>query len=347
VRLDFEGTRFTLALPNFPLTYARVSMSRFPFHSAPLLAAVGLFLSFTAVMRGQEVLDGIAAVVNNEVVTFSQVRELVASKEKAAKDAYKGEELMAKIKEIRLAAINDLIDRQLILQEFKSKAFQIPDYFLDERVTTIVREEFGGDRSAFIRTLAAQGFTVERFKQLEKDKIIVQEMRRQAIKGNVAISDAKISEYYKLHAEEYGTPEQLKLRTITLRRSGANDAKQRMAEEIRSKIVGGAEFGDLARMYSEDDKQEAYGDWGWIDRRTLNESLSKSAFALKAGEVSKVIELGGSYYLLYAEAKKSATVKPLKEVHDDIEKGLMQLERQKLQSDWIGKLRKKAFIKMF
>lgn len=322
-------------------------MSRLPFRPTPLLAAVALILALMAPLRAQEVLDGIAAVVNNEVVTFSQVRELVASKERAAKDTYKGEELMAKVKEIRLAAINDLIDRLLILQEFKGKQFQIPDYFLDERVTTIIREEFGGDRSAFIRTLAAQGFTLERFRQLEKDKIIVQEMRRQAIKGSVAVSDPRIAEYYKTHAEDYGTPEQLKLRTITIRRTGNNEAKRKMAEEIREKIMGGAEFGDLARMYSEDDKQEAYGDWGWVDRRTLNESLSKAAFALKAGEVSKVIELGGSYYLLYAEAKKPATVKPLKDVRDEIEKGLIQLERQKQQADWLAKLRKKAYIKMF
>ena len=182
---------------------------------------------------------------------------------------------------------------------------------------------------------------------MEKDKIIVQEMRRQAIKGSVAVSEPKILEYYNLHSEEYGAPEQLKLRTITIRRTGNNDSKRKMTEEIREKIIGGAEFGDLARMYSEDDKQEAYGDWGWIDKKTLNESLSKAAFALKAGEVSKVIELAGSYYLLYAEAKKPATVKPLKDVHDEIEKGLTQLERQKQQSDWLAKLRKKAFIKMY
>ena len=313
----------------------------------PLLAAAALVFSVAGPARGQEVLDGIAAVVNNEVVTFSQVRELVASKEKAAKDTYRGEELVAKIKEIRLAAINDLIDRQLILQEFKSKGFQIPDYFIEERVATIVREEFGNDRAAFIRTLAAQGFTLERFRELEKDKIIVQEMRRQAIKGSPSVTDAQIAEYYREHAEEYGSAEQLKLRTITIRRNPYNDSKRKQTEEIREKIMGGAEFGDLARMYSEDDKQEAYGDWGWIDRRTLNESLSKSAFALKAGEVSKVIELAGSYYLLYAEAKKPAQIKPLSEVKADIEKGLLQLERQKQQAQWLARLRKKAFIKMF
>ncbi len=323
-------------------------MSRLPFRHTLILAAAALSISLAGRASAQEVLDGIAAVVNNEVVTFSQVRELVASKEKSAKDTYKGEELVAKIKEIRLAAINDLIDRQLILQEFKSKGFQIPDYFIDERVTTIVRDEFGNDRSAFIRTLAAQGFTLERFRELEKDKIIVQEMRRQAIKGKPEVSDAQIAEYYKTHSDDYGTPEQLKLRTITLRRNPHNDSKSKQMQEIREKIVGEkAEFGDLARMYSEDDKQEAYGDWGWIDKRTLNESLSKSAFALKAGEVSRVIELAGSYYLLYAEAKKPAVTKPLKDVKDEIEKGLLQLERQKMQTVWLAKLRKKAYIKMY
>jgi parvulin-like peptidyl-prolyl isomerase len=65
------------------------------------------------------VLDGIAAVVNDDVVTFSQVREVVGSRERAARETLKGEQLVEKIKEIRLQAINDLIDRQLILQEFK------------------------------------------------------------------------------------------------------------------------------------------------------------------------------------------------------------------------------------
>src|SRR5258708_36339879 len=90
----------------------------------------------------QDVLNGIAAVVNDEVITFSQVRELVGAKEQSARQQLKGEELVEKIKEIRLQAINDLIDRQLILQEVKKQKFQIPDYFINDRVSTIIREEF-------------------------------------------------------------------------------------------------------------------------------------------------------------------------------------------------------------
>ncbi len=301
-------------------------------------------------VRGQEVLDGIAAEVasggQKEVVTFSQVRELVGPKEKQAHDTLKGNDLVEKIKEIRLAAINDLIDRTLIIQEFKTKGFTIPEYFIDERVQSIIKDEFGGDRQAFLRTLAAQGYTLEKFREFQQDMIIVQEMRKQAVKGVNAVSDAKINDYYKEHVEEYSQPEQIKLRMIVIH-GVDNDSRHKMIDEIRQKIVDGAEFGDLARMYSEDSTQESYGDWGWVDRKKLNESLTKIAFALKPGEISHVITLGDSYYLLYCEAKKAPTVKPLKDVRDEIEKVLMQTERQQQQQEWLQKLRRKAYIKMF
>ena len=305
-------------------------------------------LATVCVAAAQEVLDGIAAVVNSEVITFSQVRELVAPKERAAREQYKGQELVEKVKEVRLAAINDLIDRQLILQEFKKNKFQLPEYVIDERINAVVRDEFGGDRSAFTRTLAAQGYTLEKFKQQQRDIVIVQEMRRSALKGmSVTVPEAKIAEDYRAHLEDYTSEEQIKLRMIVVKKSLSGEGKRKMIDEIREKITGGAEFADLARMYSEDTTQESGGDWGWINRRTLNESLTKLAFSLKPGQVSEVVELGGNYYLLFMEAKKATTTKPLKEVHDEIEKRLLQQERQKAQQEWLLKLRKKAFVKMF
>ncbi len=40
-----------------------------------------------------------------------------------------------------------------------------------------------------------------------------------------------------------------------------------MAEELRQKVLGGADFDKLAQMYSEDSTQDTGGDWGWIDQR--------------------------------------------------------------------------------
>jgi len=322
------------------------------FHPLASLCVLALFAAAPPVARGQEVLDGIAAVVNNDVITFRQVREMVGPKEQAAHQQLKGEALNEKVKEIRLQAVNDLIDRQLILQEFKSmqsKGASIPDHVLDEHISTIIREEFGNDRSAFIRTLAADGLTLDKFRQMELDKIIVQAMRSQLVKPNVIVPEPKIEEFYKKNIEQFSSEEQIHLRLLLIKgKDQDGNDRRKTIEEIRQKIAGGAAFEDLARLYSDDSAtQDSGGDMGWINRRVLSESLSKSAFSLKPGEMSKIIELGGNYYLLFCEARKPQITKSLAQVHDDIEKALIQSERQKAQEEWVAKLRKKAFIKIY
>jgi peptidyl-prolyl cis-trans isomerase SurA len=303
--------------------------------------------------QGQELLSGIAAVVNNDVITFNDLRELVGPKEKAARDTLTGQALVEKVKEIRLAALNDLINRQLILQEFKElqkkNGANIPPHIIDEHVETIVREQFGGDRSAFVRTLSAQGLTLERFRQMEEERIIVQAMRGQHLKESAIIPEADIRKYYDQHLADYTSADEMKLRMLVMKKSASgDDNRKKMMQEIRQKIVGGAAFSDLARMYDEDDShQESGGDWGWINRGVLSESLSKAAFSLKAGEISPIIELGGNYYLLYCEAKKPGISKSFTEVRGEIEKTLAQQDRQKGQDAWLAKLRKKAYVKIF
>jgi peptidyl-prolyl cis-trans isomerase SurA len=303
-------------------------------------------------LRAQaEVVDGIAAVVNGEVITYSQVRELIGTRERALRDAYSGEELANKIKETRLAALRDLIDRQLILQEFKGKDLNIPDYLIDDRVKTIVREEFGGDRAAFVRTLKSQGYTVTKFKEVEKDKIIVQAMRQTFIKDDFIISPTQIQNYYDKNKAGYSSPEQIKLRMIVLREGGGDGlpgGEAAMAEEIRGKLVDGTSFDTLAQMYSEDEvTRDTGGDWGWIDKKTLSEPLTNAAFALRAGEISEVLNLGNSYYIMMVEARKNSAVKSITDVRDEIEQNLIQQEKGKRVQQWLDGLRENAYIKIF
>jgi parvulin-like peptidyl-prolyl isomerase len=330
---------------------------------ALLLPGVSLLLSplGRCAVRAEEpqVLNGLAAVVNNDPITFSQVRELVGAQEESAKRNFKGAQLIEEIKRIRLAALNQLIDQQLILQEFKKlekeKGAAIPPHVIEEHVDTIIREQFGNDRSAFIRTLAATGLTQEKFKEMEREKIIIQAMRSQALKGtgngftSGIVAEPRIREYYQKNKEAYTSEEQMHLRMLVLRKSvGEGSPRRKMMEEIREKVIAGAAFADLARMYDEGSSDQANrGDWGWISKRTLNETLTREAFKLKPGQVSQIIDIDGNYYLLYCEARKPEVSKPLKEVHEEIEKKLMQEDRQKLQQQWLAKLRSKAFIKIF
>jgi peptidyl-prolyl cis-trans isomerase SurA len=322
-------------------------------------AAVFFALMWTladqALTQRVEVIDGIAAIVNNDVVTISQVRDLIGARERSLREIYSGAELENKLKEMRLSAIKDLIDRQLILQEFKKmqeKGATIPDYIVDDRIQAIIRQEFGGDRSAFVRTLQAQGYTLTQFKAIEREKIVIQAMRQQKVDNNFVISPTQIQAYYEKNKQAYATPEQVKLRMIVIREGSSGDvpdigSKRELAEEIREKVAKGAEFDRMAEMYSEDETtQQIGGDWGWIERNTLNEKLTDVAFSLRPGEVSPVIGIDNTYYIIMVEAKRNATVKPIGDVRDEIEKNLIQQERTKAQERWLDTLRQKAYIKI-
>ena len=326
------------------------------FHKTLLLTLLASLSAVQVSLNGaEEVVNGIAAVVNGEVVTFSQVRELVGAQERSAAETYQGDELQKRIKDLRQQAIKDLIDRALILQEFKKKEFNIPAYIVDDSVNHIIRQEFGGDRTAFVKTLQAQGYTMARFRNTEKEKITVQAMRQSKTSDNVIVSPLKIREYYNQHSAAYTTPAQVKLRMIVLKQGATSGdapadpsvSKAQMAAEIREKLTGGAEFDRLAQMYSEDSTSDSGGDWGWVERKTLNDNLAKVAFSLKPGEISAVIPRDNAYYILMVEAVKPASTKPLSEVQQEIVAALTQEEKLKGQERWLKELRANAYIRIF
>ena len=315
----------------------------------PLLLTV--ILAFFAPITGwaaeTQVLDGVAAMVNEDVVTFSQVRELTGALESSLRTNFSGNALTERIKEVRLRALNDLIDRQLILQEFKKMKGQIPPHAIDDRVNAIIREEFGGDRSAFLRTIAAQGFTLDRIRKMEEDKIIVQAMRSREVKNEPLIPPGAVESYYRQHIQEWTTNDQVKLRMIKITPGSDPAKKRKMIQEIREKLVRGADFGDLAKVYSEDSTQDKGGDWGWIKHGDLNPEMEQVVFRLPTGKISDIIELNQTFYIMLVEQKKGGIAKPLKELRTEIENRLLQVERQKDQQEWLGRLRKKAYVKIY
>ena len=257
-----------------------------------------------------QVVDGIAAVVNGDIITYSQVRDLVAPREKLLRSQFTGEELVKQLKQVREAALKDLIDRQLILQAFKKDNYQIPDHFVEERMREIIQEDFGGDRNTFIKTLEAQNYTLGEFKKLETERMIVQAMRSKNVKKKQVVSPIKIDEYDKQHRNEFTAKEEIKLRLIMIpahASDGSGPAQRSMAEEILGKLANGAEFDRIAQIYSEDSSRDLGGDWGWIERKTLAPPLEKVAFNLPIGKISNIIEYSGNFYILKVEDKRGGS----------------------------------------
>src|SRR5881275_1856381 len=132
--------------------------------SLAVCALVLLPIYCDAFAQEPQVVDGMAAIVNGDVITYSQVRALSAPREKLLRQQFTGQELEKKMIELRQLALKDLIDRRLVIQAFKKESYEIPDHVVDERMHQIIRESFGGDRNTFIKTLEAQNYTLGEFK---------------------------------------------------------------------------------------------------------------------------------------------------------------------------------------
>lgn len=324
-----------------------------PFYVAFLAAVVLLHSPLCQALIAadpQVVIDGIAAVVNGEVITYSQVRMLTLPRERMLRQQHTGEELQKQMKEAHDEALKDLIDRQLIVQAFNKEKLSLPAYFVEQRINEIIRDNFGGDRNTFMKTLQAQNFSLSEFRKNEYEKIVVAAMRGKNVKVNVVASPTKVDEYYRKHREEFTSKEEVKLRMIMIpsRATEGNSAAQKaMAEEILSKLSNGADFARMAQMYSEDTTRDLGGDWGWIERKTLAGPLEKIAFSLPTGKISNIVDLAGNYYILKVDERRGGVTKGLSQVREDVEKKIIQEESQRLQENWLAGLRQKASIRTF
>lgn len=151
-----------------------------------LLVSVGV-AAFTPV----SIAEGVLGVVNREVITISQVRDLMESKEKEARATLQGAELANKLKELETAAVATLVERTLVLQDAATKDVTVPESAIDERVQSIIDTEFGGDRSRFLKSIAGRGFTLEKFRQAQREDLIVEKMRTKIASGTSTPEEAR------------------------------------------------------------------------------------------------------------------------------------------------------------
>ncbi len=137
------------------------------------LAAFALLLSPLcrgALAAESQVIDGIAAIVNGDVITYSQVRGLSGPRERLLHSQFKGEELAKQIKAAREAALKDLIDRQLIVQSFAKGKVRASRLFRRAARERYHPGKFRGDRQTFIKTLAGAELFAERIQERREGK---------------------------------------------------------------------------------------------------------------------------------------------------------------------------------
>lgn len=242
----------------------------------------------------QRLADAIRALVNDAIITDQQVLQICGDNLKLYNRTYYNKpEMMATNQDAVLAdAIQMLVERQLILEDFKKSGLNLPDNFIDEDVKDKIRKLFG-DRATFAKSLRAQGMTTEEYRNRARDEIILGAMTEKNVRAAIQISPKKIETYYVTNLAKYKVDDQVKLRVIVFPTSGLNrfDNPFQGASDVRKKIIEDAPFADMAAIYSGGSSQRDRGNWGWQEKKQLNPGLGNIAFALAINSPSKVIGL--------------------------------------------------------
>lgn len=297
-----------------------------------------------------ELLNGISAVVNDTAVTFMEVQTFSKKAlEAAARKARTQAEFDTESLRITKVALEQLIDRRLIVQEYKNLGAILPESAIDDILRKQIKREFG-DETTFKKMLRLAGRTYESYRQEEKDMLIFGYMIRGKIAQEIIISPKRIERVYQQNLEKYRVGERVKFRMIVLEASRhARGEPRKIAESVLAKARAGEDFTKLANEFSDDARINKGGDRGWVEDKetSLAKELKSVVFQLQPGQVSDVIELGGTAFLIKVEERKPAQVQPISEVRLAIEKQLRDEERDRLQKAWLSRLRKKAFIAYF
>jgi peptidyl-prolyl cis-trans isomerase SurA len=345
------------------------AVARRPYHfrllvSVHLLVWAAMAFSLVPAARGQILADGIAAVVNDKVITYVQINQQVAETEKLLRQNLQGEELFQRVKEAKLNVLRALIERELIIQDFKTKGGFIPETYTTERINDIIRDEYGGDRVAFIKTIYERGETMQKVKDDIQDNAIIGYMRNQNVVQTVLVSPYQIEQYYQQNLRLFQQDEQIKVSTIVLRKSlfpsqkSGPDGKQitydpqeEIAKEILYKLDTGSDFADLAKTYSEAANKDDGGELGWVTQNgktAIRSDLWEALTKLQPGQHTDVIATtDGFFYIVQVEDRKQSAMTPLEDVRAQIEQTVINEESQVRQQQWLDSLRAKAFIKMF
>jgi len=298
--------------------------------------------------RGGEeaLLDGVAAHVNEHVVTVSDVMATGQGVFTQIRRRYSGRELREHMRKAYEVALHALVDRYLILDSFEKEGGAMPDWLVEQRVEEIVRDKFGGDRLKLMESLSKDGVSYDKWREEVLSHFIVSSLRHRQVNGKVKVSPVQVRREYNTNVDRYMTSPQVELKMIVLR-EGVSTVS---ADAVKKRLDGGEDFADVAKEVSVDRKAKDGGDWGWVPLSDLRLELSEAIAASRESDATcHVLEVPGEKdtYVFKTSGWKAGNRIPFEDIQPEVENALRMKEEQRLYEAWIAGLKDDAYVKVF
>lgn len=305
-----------------------------------------LLLTGTSLAEEKKPAEDKAAIVNGTVITREEFnREMEPIQQRM--QAQGADKDPSKVSEIRKKVLENIIERELLLQESKKSGIKVDDAMLEKRLADI-RKQFPSENE-FAQMMKQMKLTEAEFKSQLRKQMSIQEFVEKQLVSKIKVTDEETKAYYDANSDKFKQPEQVKASHILMMANAKDDdAKKAEArkkiEDVEKRLKNGEDFAELAKAVSECPSKEQGGDLGTFSRGQMVKPFEDKAFALKPGEMSGIVETEFGFHIIKVSDKIPEGKKTYESVKDSLSKYMKDQKLQKEITAYLSKVKESAKI---
>jgi peptidyl-prolyl cis-trans isomerase SurA len=316
-----------------------------------LLFALGLFfLIYGWVSPSEAVVDRIVAVVNQEIITLSEVEKLSRPLQEEVQTEDRLERRV-RIQGVFRKVLERLIEEKLIDQEAKKSGIKVSSKEVDGAIEEIKRRN-GFDQGDFEKLLATEGLTLEILKKQIEKNLLRSKLISWAVKAELKAGEKELRDFYQKNIDRYRVNESFRLSQILflVPKEATPDQMREVrkrSQKVLEKIRGGEDFGEMALLYSEDPgSRKDRGDIGYFKRGELLPVLEREGLRLQVGEVSGVVRTEFGFHIVKLLDRKGGEPPPFEEIKEKVQTDYYEREMEKAFQQFLSKLKERSVIEI-
>lgn len=266
------------------------------------------FLFFTTHVFAQEILDGIVAIVGENIITKSALDQTAQSM--AYQSGIIPSDQPEQYKKLKKQVLNNLINEKILLAKAKEDTIEASEQNVENELNRRIEQlsqQFGSEEEVENRF----GKTIDEIKDFYRTDIkngLTIQMLQQKEFADISVSRNEVIDFYNTIKDSLpAIQETVRLRHILMKVTPGEEQRKKAMDKFLSfkkQLKAGKSFEELAKRYSEDQSTAPLGgDLGFIERGSLYPSFEEAAFDLKVGEISNAVETPIGLHVIKAVEK--------------------------------------------
>ncbi len=292
----------------------------------------------------------IVARVNNDVITLSDYQKAEQQlRDELAHDCQgcPQDQIDARFKELQKDLLRGMIDQLLMVQRAKDMGINI-ESDLAKRLDEVRKQNGLATLDDLQKGVEASGLSWEDYKTTIRNGLLQKEVVQHEVGSHVDFSSDEVKQYYEAHPQEFTLPERVVLSEISLSTEGKSPeefaAVRSKAEGLRTSVLNGDDFNQVARLYSQGSTAKDGGALGTFKRGELAPQLEAVVFQMSKGQISDVIQTRTGFEFLKVDDHLQAGLQPMDKVEAEIRNTIHAQKMQPRMRDYLAELREQSNI---